>query len=127
MKSRKNFLCMLQSIDAFFPIGAFTLSNGLEDYVMRDCITSCLELNEYIHGFLQIFPYNDLGLLSLAYREAEKPQMLLQLDHLAEAMKSAKEIRMGSVRMNSRYLKARAAMNDCSGILSWYQVQIQEK
>lgn len=25
-------------VDAFFPIGAFTLSNGLEDYVMRNKI-----------------------------------------------------------------------------------------
>ena len=58
-----NFLKLLQSVDAFFPIGAFTLSNGLEDYVLRERIETAEELSEYLKGFLQIFPYNDLGLL----------------------------------------------------------------
>ena len=43
-----SFLKLLQSVDAFFPIGAFTLSNGLEDYVVRDRIRSEKELSEYL-------------------------------------------------------------------------------
>lgn len=125
--NEKNFLKLLQSVDAFFPIGAFTLSNGLEDYVLRERIGTTEELSQYLKGFLQIFPYNDLGLLSLAYRHAKDRAFLLRLDQLAGAMKSAKEVRIGSCRMCSRYVKAREAMGDCTGGLLWYKEQIKQK
>lgn len=125
--NKKDFLKILQSVDAFFPIGAFTLSNGLEDYVLRERIKTTEDLSQYLNGFLQIFPYNDLGLLSLAYRHAGEKEYLIYLDHLAGAMKSAKEVRIGSSRMCSRYLKARQAMEDCTGELFWYKEQIKEK
>ena len=122
-----DFLKLMQSVDAFFPIGAFTLSNGLEDYVLRERIGTAEELSFYIKGFLEIFPYSDLGLLSLAYRNAGMEQELLKLDHLAGAMKSAKEVRVGSIRMCSRYVKAREAMGDCTGRLSWYAEEIRNR
>lgn len=127
MREQKNLLRMMQSVDAFFPIGAFTLSNGLEDYVIRERITSTQELREYLEGFLQIFHYNDLGIVALAYQYEGKPEYLLQLDALVNAMKSSKEVRTGSVKMCSRYLKAREAMEDCNGTLKWYMEIIKEK
>lgn len=126
MENHKSFLSMLQSVDAFFPIGAFTLSNGLEDYVVRERITSVIELQEYLAGFLQIFPYNDLGLLALAYHHASEPEYLLRLDAIAGAMKGSSEVRIGSVKMCSRYLKARVAMDDCNGALHWYKEQMAQ-
>lgn len=122
-----SFLKLLQSVDAFFPIGAFTLSNGLEDYVVRDRIRSEKELSTYLEGFLQIFPYNDLGLLALAYKYCTDHEMILYLDQVAAAMKSAKEIRQGSIRMCSRYIKAREAIGDCTPGLCWYSTMIKEK
>ena len=122
-----SFLKLLQSVDAFFPIGAFTLSNGLEDYVVRDRIRSEKELCEYLEGFLQIFPYNDLGLVALAYQYFTDHEMILYLDQVAVAMKSAKEIRQGSIRMCSRYIKAREAIGDCTPGLCWYNTMIKEK
>ena len=119
----KSFLKLLQSVDAFFPIGAFTLSNGLEDYVMRNKIKSEEDLMIYLKNFIAVFPYNDLGLLSLAYRHADHKEQILHLDHIAGAMKSAREIRTGSVKMCSRYLKAREAIGDLSEGLAWYQKQ----
>lgn len=127
MKNSKSFLSILQSVDAFFPIGAFTLSNGLEDYVIRERIGQSRELAEYLKGFLQIFAYNDLGLVSLAYQNAERQAVLLKLDGIANAMKTSSEVRMGSIRMCSRYLKAREAMQDCAGTLNWYKEQIRRK
>ena len=56
MTEDMGFLGMMQSLDAFFPVGAFTLSNGLEDYVLRDRIQNGKDLENYIQGFLQIFP-----------------------------------------------------------------------
>lgn len=122
-----DFLKLLQSVDAFFPIGAFTLSNGLEDYVLRERICTVEQLSQYLKGFLQIFPYNDLGLLSLAYRHAHDRNFIEKLDYLAGASKSAREVRTGSCRMCSRYLKAREAMKDCSVELLWYRERIKEK
>lgn len=124
MENQKSFLSILQSVDAFFPIGAFTLSNGLEDYVTRERITSTGELQEYLAGFLEIFPYNDLGLLALAYQHSMEPKYLRKLDAIAGAMKASSEVRTGSIKMCSRYLKARVAMKDCNGTLRWYQEQI---
>lgn len=126
MENPKSLLSILQSVDAFFPIGAFTLSNGLEDYVVRERITNVVELQEYLEGFLEIFPYNDLGLLALAYQHAGEPEYLLKLDAIAGAMKSASEVRAGSIKMCSRYLKARVAMKDCDGTLRWYKEQIAQ-
>lgn len=125
MENMKTFLCILQSVDAFFPIGAFTLSNGLEDYVVRERVRTGEDLREYLQGYMQLFPYNDLGLLSLAYRNYNDRDYLLTLDGYACAMKSAKEVRTGSIRICSRYLKAREAMQDCGEQLSWYREQIQ--
>lgn len=125
--NEKSFLKILQSVDAFFPIGAFTLSNGLEDYVLRERMKNTEELSQYVKGFLQIFPYQDLGILALAHQHAEEKEYLLQLDAFAGAMKSAKEVRVGSTRMCSRYLKAREGMRDCTEGLLWYREQIKEK
>lgn len=121
----KKFLSIMQSVDAFFPIGAFTLSNGLEDYVVRERIQTGEDLRAYLRGFVQVFPYNDLGVLSLAYRNYREEDYLLQLDGYACATKSAKEVRLGSSRMCSRYIKAREAMQDCGAELMWYKAQIQ--
>lgn len=123
----RSFLKLLQSVDAFFPIGAFTLSNGLEDYVVRDRIRSEADLEEYLKGFLQIFPYNDLGLLAFAHRSFSDQETILYLDQIAMAMKSAKEIRQGSIRVGSRYIKAREAIGDCTPKLFWYSKMVKEK
>ncbi len=125
MNDLKSFLTILQSVDAFFPIGAFTLSNGLEDYTVRERIRTSEDLRAYLKGFMQIFPYNDLGILSLAYRNHRDREYLLKLDGYACAMKSAKEVRVGSSRMCTRYIKAREAMRDCSEGLAWYREQMR--
>lgn len=122
-----GFLALLQSVDAFFPVGAFTLSNGLEDYVLSERLRDEEALPTYLRGFLQSFPYGDLGLLSLAYRNAGNREELRTLDHLAAAMKAAKEVRTGSIRMGSRYLKAREAIGDVTEGLAWYRDEIRGK
>ena len=42
MDNKIGFMKIMQSVDAFFPIGAFTLSNGLESYVLEDWIRTPL-------------------------------------------------------------------------------------
>jgi len=122
-----SFLNILQSIDAFFPVGAFTLSNGLEDYVLRERLTGSDDLRRYLKGFMQIFPYNDLGILSHAYTHFDDMQYIIELDHIAAASKSASEVRAGTIRMCARYLKARTAMGDCPGQLENYGNAVAHK
>ena len=125
MTEDMGFLGMMQSLDAFFPVGAFTLSNGLEDYVLRDRIQNGKDLENYIQGFLQIFPYSDLGIVSLAYRNARSREAILELDAVGTVMKGASEVRNGSIRMGRRYMKARAAIGDSGEMLAWYQQCVQ--
>ena len=125
MTEDMGFLGMMQSLDAFFPVGAFTLSNGLEDYVLRDRIQNGKDLENYIQGFLQIFPYSDLGIVSLAYRNARSREAILELDADGTVMKGASEVRNGSIRMGRRYMKARAAIGDSGEMLAWYQQCVQ--
>lgn len=122
-----TFLKMMQTVDAFFPIGAFTLSNGLEDFVVRDCLKSPKDLEDYLDGFLQTLPYQDLGLISLAYDNADDMQKIVELDEIAAALKPAKEVRLGSIRMATRFSKARKSMNDCNGPFLTYAKLIEEK
>ena len=124
---KKGFLQLLQSVDAFFPIGAFTLSNGLEDFVLKEDIRSEKDLEEYIQGLLFLLPYGDLGLAFLAYEFSGNKEEILELDHLAAAMKSAREIRDGSSKMCSRYLKVRKNIGDMGESLLFYQKYIDEK
>lgn len=124
MNSSAGFLNLLQSIDAFFPVGAFTLSNGLEDYVACGRMTDSADLRQYLGGFMQLFPYNDLGIAAWAYRHFQSASDILELDHAAAACKGAREVRTGTMRMCARYLKARTAMGDCQGQLERYSAAI---
>ena len=44
------FLRLMQALDPLFPIGAFTLSNGLETYVQRDIVRDKKSLSEYLRA-----------------------------------------------------------------------------
>ncbi len=121
MDKELGFLHILQSVDAFFPIGAFTLSNGLESYVTEGWITSPETLQEYLQGFLYAFPYQDLGLLQLAFTHAEDPAYIAELDAVAGAMKLPREVRQGSQRMGKRLRKALEKMEVLSPALQEYR------
>jgi len=59
-------LYMLQICDSLFPIGAFTLSNGLETYVQRGVVHSPETLAAYLADYLALAPYQELGVAALA-------------------------------------------------------------
>ncbi len=121
MDKELGFLQILQSVDAFFPIGAFTLSNGLESYVTEGWISTPAELADYLRGFLYAFPYQDLGLLQLAFSRGEDPACLAELDAVAGAMKLPREVRQGSQRMGKRLRKALEKMEMLSPALQAYR------
>lgn len=122
------FLNMMQAVDAFFPVGAFTLSNGLETYVQQEIFKTTADLERYLDDYLRLLPENDMGLMYLAWQFREEKEKLQQLDWLAEAAKPAKEIREGSQKVALRFLKAMEKMDGgLKGSLAWYYNEIREK
>lgn len=101
MNSRSTgLLGMLQANDSMFPIGQFTLSNGLETFVLEEKLTSPELLREYIESYLSICCYNDLLTFILAYDHDIK-----QLDELAFVLKAPSEVRNGSAKLALRFVK----------------------
>lgn len=109
-------LKMIQVCDSLFPIGAFTLSNGLETFVCEGRLGSEAEFEEYVESFLQILPYNDLGVMMLSYQHADEWEYITQLDNLSVALKSPREVRSGAGKLCSRFIKIRRAIGDCETI-----------
>lgn len=120
MDNEIGFMRIMQSVDAFFPIGAFTLSNGLEDYVLEDWIKSSDDLEAYITGFLHSFAYQDLGIMHLAYANSEDKEYIRSLDETVGAIKIPQEVRNGSLRMGKRFVKALEKMGGNEIDISWY-------
>ncbi|SHK81156.1 urease accessory protein UreF [Fibrobacter sp. UWEL] len=98
-------LRMIQVCDSLFPIGAFTLSNGLETLIANRTITNGTSLEEYVSSFLKILPYNDLGVMTLSYDHAQDMDYIKNLDRFSMALKAPEEVRTGSRKLCSRFLK----------------------
>lgn len=98
-------LRMIQVCDSLFPIGAFTLSNGLETLIANRTITDSATLEEYVSCFLDVLPYNDLGVMALSYEHASDKIFIQELDQFSMALKAPEEIRTGAKKLCSRFLK----------------------
>ncbi len=48
MSNKSGMLKLLQATDSLFPIGAFTLSNGMETYTNLGIVNSGESLSEYL-------------------------------------------------------------------------------
>jgi len=101
----RPLLQMMQICDSLFPIGAFTLSNGLETLVAKHQISDGKALENFVDDYLQLLPYNDLGVMMLAYKHATDRKWIDDLDALSTAYKSPAEVRIGCKKLCSRFLK----------------------
>jgi urease accessory protein len=101
----ESFLKLLQICDSTFPVGAFTLSNGLETYVQKELITKAEDLKCYLKAWLHVQRYNDLAVAAQAYDCEGDAEKLLQIDGIAASSKVPMEIREGSRKMCVRFLK----------------------
>jgi urease accessory protein len=112
-------LAMLQVCDSVFPVGAFALSNGMETFVQRDMLRRGDDFEEYVKNYLDIASYKEIGQMVLAGKYASDSRMrrkglakhLIELDELASALQSAREIREGSERMCSRLVTLATQMD----------------
>lgn len=118
------FLQMVQICDSLFPIGTFTLSNGLETFVCKDKIKSDQDLVHYLESVLEILPFNDLGTMMLAYRQEGEYGYLEQLDALSMAYKAPMEVRMGNKKLCSRFMKTMKKIAEYPKLME-YQKKIE--
>lgn len=106
-------LAMLQVCDSVFPVGAFALSNGMETFVQRDFLRRGADFEQYMKNYLDVAPYKEIGQMVLAGKYGTDARLsqrglasrLAELDELASALQSAREIREGSERMCVRLVK----------------------
>lgn len=101
-----EFLPLIQSLDALFPVGGFTLSNGLETYVQKNIVRDKETLSKFLKAYLYIASYNDIAFCvkaAMGYDTA-------CLDRICTACRTPQEVRNGGIKMCSRFLKAHEAI-----------------
>lgn len=117
MMSNISLLKILQICDSLFPVGSFTLSNGLETYVQKNIITCPQHLQEYLNSYLCIMPYNELGAAALSYSGYD----IQRLDEVYNACKAPMEIREGSHKTASRFFRVNEKTAEKSPRLDEYR------
>ena len=97
----ESMIPLYQIFDSLFPLGAYSLSNGMETYTQKRMVHDRTSLKDYLKSQLYIIPYGDLG---VAAKTAQGEDFIM-LDNLSSAMKQPYEIRIGSVKLGTRLLK----------------------
>lgn len=120
-----KLLNLLQVCDSLFPIGTFTLSNGLETLVQNETIRDSFSMKKYCLDYLSVLPYGELGAAALAY-QTESETDLLYLDQLMAAGRGPEELRTGSRKLCIRFLKAEEKIKPGTKLL-YYNEMIQKK
>lgn len=102
-----GILPFVQAMDAFFPIGAYTLSDGMETYVQQGIVHDKNSLERFLKSYLYVLPYTKLGFAAKAALGYDYEL----LDSLCSASISAYEVRNGSKKLCTRFLKAQSRIN----------------
>lgn len=111
MSAEKGLLKLLQATDSLFPIGAYTLSCGMETYTSLGIVRDTQSLSEFLNSYICLLPYNDAGFAA----KAAMGEDFTMLDGLCAASRSPYELRNGSSKLCTRFLKA-------EGILGSYKL-----
>lgn len=109
MSTGIELIRIAQALDPLFPVGAFTLSNGLETYVQKELISDESSLKKYLAAYIHTLPTGDLGFAA----RAAMGDNVTMLDELCAASKSPYELRDGSIKLCRRFIKAQAVLNEC--------------
>jgi len=99
-------IALLQAFDPLFPTGAYTMSGGMETYTQKEIVKDKQTLLAFLKAQLYILPYGDLGVCA---RTAQGEDFVL-MDNLCAAMKQPLEIRCGSEKLCTRFLKAQETL-----------------
>ncbi|MDU1042251.1 MAG: urease accessory protein UreF [Clostridiales bacterium] len=124
MDINSQFL-LLQINDALFPIGGYSHSYGLETYIQRDVVKDTNSAAEFIQKRLKYNScYNELAFVRFAWDCAKQGNLvkLQELDEIADAGKTPREIREASQKLGSRFVKTveKMGVNFISPIFTEY-------
>lgn len=103
-----EFIKLVQSLDPLFPVGGFTLSNGMETYVQNDVVRDEATLIRHLKSYIYILSYNELAFAALAYKGCD----LKRLDMLCSAYRAPVELRTSSTKQCVRFLKLHTKLGD---------------
>lgn len=98
----------MQALDSLFPIGTFTLSNGMETYTQKEIVKDKNSLERFLTAYIFTLPTGDLGFAAKAANGGD----VSLLDEICTAAKSPYELRNGSEKLCARFLKAEKAMGE---------------
>ena len=115
-----GILPFVQAMDAFFPIGAYTLSDGMETYVQQGIVHEKNSLVNFLNSYLYVLSYTKLGFAAKAALGYDYEL----LDALCSASTSAYEVRKGSKKLCARFLKAQSRINSLP-LLQEYEGKIK--
>lgn len=115
MSNKSGMLKLLQATDSLFPIGAFTLSNGMETYTSLGIVNSGKSLSEYLDAYVYLLPYGDLGFAAKAAAGGD----ITLLDSIFAASRSPYELRCCSSKMCVRFLKTEISLGDYNLLKSY--------
>jgi len=116
-------IALLQAFDPLFPTGAYTMSGGMETYTQKGLVQEKPALVAYLKAQLFILPYTDLGVCA---KTAQGEDFIL-MDNLCAAMKQPFEIRTGSEKLCTRFLKTQSVLYDYPSLSVYQQAIKQEK
>lgn len=103
-----GMLLLMQAFDSLFPIGTFTLSNGMETYTQKEIVRDRESLGKFLSAFIYTLPTNDLGFAA----KAAMGESIEELDELCTAARSPFELRNGSTKLCARFIKAEKSLGD---------------
>jgi urease accessory protein len=116
-------IALLQAFDPLFPTGAYTMSGGMETYTQKELVRDKASLVSYLKAQIYILPYGDLGVCA---KTAQGEDFILT-DNLCAAMKQPFEIRTGSEKICTRFLKAQEALCDYPSLAAYRQAIRREQ
>lgn len=122
-----SVLRFIQVCESTFPIGTYTLSNGLETYIQHKNVYDEITLEHYAKNYLQLLPFNDLGIMVLAQKNATDEQFLVTLDKISNALKASFEVRSSTKKLCNRFLNIVAEFGYDLANLNAYKKNIQAK
>ena len=106
-----KFIRLVQSLDPLFPIGSYTLSNGMETYVQKNVVCSRDQLKEHLESYLYMLTFNDLAFAAKAYAGCD----VRELDRICSALKAPFEIRSGQRRVQRALLYCNGTVHKRDG------------
>ena len=113
----QKLLNLIRISDTFFPMGSFTISQGMEQVVAEDQLPK-ERFSEAVHTYLEkVWKSFDFQIFNYCLEAAQRndAETLLKLDDICYASKIAEENRMAMVKMGANLLSAMDFERGCLG------------